>query len=78
MNPVQLVQHGRRLVLGPDIEGRCILGRTPVAVVFPEGLGHAFVEKVTQRSFHALDHLLSPRSHARSSHEPSLTQGGLL
>jgi hypothetical protein len=47
-------------------------------VVFPEGLGHAFVEKVTQRSFHALDHLLSPRSHARSSHEPSLTQGGLL
>ncbi len=59
VNAVELVQHRRRLVGGPNIECRCVFGRATVAMGGSEGLSHALVKQIAQGSFHALDHFLA-------------------
>ena len=56
---IKLVKHRRCLAGGPDVECRCALGRATVAVGGSEGLSHAFVKKIAQGAFHALDRFLS-------------------
>ena len=60
MDLIELIQHGRGLVGGPDIEGRRIFRRTAIAVGGPERMFHAFVEEIAERALHPLDHFPSP------------------
>lgn len=59
VNVVQLIQHCRRLIGGPNIEGRCVLRGATVAMGGSEGLSHALVKEVAQGAFHSLYHFLA-------------------
>ena len=58
VNLVELIEHGRRLGSGPNIECRGIFRRAAISVCGSEALGHSFVKEIADRTFHAFHHFL--------------------